>query len=234
MRTNAGLVTRYRVRWLTIVVAFVGVLVWLVVNHSSSPVDADDVKSAVKEANPPPQTIKQQAGPLNINTENLELSLSSGDGSLVMRIWAGSARKIGSRYEISNGAMQFVTDESDTVLLQLEDAVYTQDEGVARIEGSIIGHISGSEHYFDARSVEWDITGNLLEAAAVTFRSPIFEVTGDEMPLLAALFLAPEVERRQLFLIPAPVHDVPPFAAAKRPAAVEQSAGRSSLLLAVR
>ena len=79
--------------------------------------------------------------------------------------------------------MQFVTDNASTITLEVEDAVFTQEEGVARISGSIRGVITGSEQYFEASEVEWDQSGNELKTGLVTFRSPLFEVQGSEMAI---------------------------------------------------
>ena len=183
MGKSSGYITYYRARWLVFVALFVLGALWLVLGYQAPRVSPDDIKSAVKQENPPPQTIQQRAGPLSLDLGGMDLSLSSSDGSLKMRLWAADAHKTGDRYEISGGAMQFATDSDTTVTLEVDDAVYTQDDGIVRIIGAIKGVISGSEQYFEANEVEWDQSGNTLRTGLVNFRSPFFEVSGSEMSI---------------------------------------------------
>jgi len=181
MRNSSGLVTGYRVMWLSFVVLFIGITLWLGYSFSPPRVDPENIKSAVKKQNPPPQTIQQRAGPLSAEMEGLDLVLSSSEGDLRMRLWAEKAHKEGNRFTISDGVLQFVTENQNTLLLEVDDGIYTQDDGVARIAGSIKGILSGSEQFFEATNVEWNQSENELRAGSVTFRSPMFEITGDEM-----------------------------------------------------
>jgi hypothetical protein len=176
----------YRLFWLAAVLLFAAAIWWLLMRVTATPpftaVSPEDVQSTeVAEQNPPEPSIEKLAGPLSIDVEQAELSLSSADGQLKMRVWADSARKKGDLYELNEGALQFSLKDRSTLLLRVSDAQYRYEAGVAYVSGTLVGSIIGTEQYFSAEKLSWDQVQSTVTAETVRYAGPHVEVTGTKM-----------------------------------------------------
>lgn len=142
-----------------------------------APVSPDDIKTQ-QSKNPPPQTLEDRAAPVSIDLENVEVALSSSDGSLKMQLWAKRARREAGDLLIVQGALQFAMENRNTMLVTISDGMYSQDDKQAKVTGELQGRIEESEQYFEANELIWDITGSAITTRDVSYHSPTIEVTG--------------------------------------------------------
>jgi hypothetical protein len=186
MRSRAPLLSGYWLFWAAVLVAF-GLAVWWVVAvwlHSPrfTEVKPEEVQStAVPTPNPEPQNIGEAAGPLKIDVNKAELSLSSGDGELKMRLWAAKASKIEDYFTIDEGTLQFTMKDHNTLLLRVTDAEYRRNRGVATVSGTLVGSIEGTGQYFSAEKLSWDQAGHTVTTETVRYVGPHVDVTGKQM-----------------------------------------------------
>jgi hypothetical protein len=184
----AQLFNGYRLAWLAVLVAF-GLLLWLILARWTAwplftEVDPSEVRSSEAEEETQQQpSIEKLAGPLTIEVEQAELSLSSTDGELKMRVWADQARKEGDRYQLDEGALQFSLKDRNTLLLRVTDAEYRLEAGVAHVSGTLIGSIVGTEQYFSAERLSWNQVEGTVNAEIVRYIGPHCEVTGAAMQI---------------------------------------------------
>lgn len=184
MRNGAGLVTRYRITWIVMLALAIAVTLALVFCRSVIPVPMEDVKPSVQNAAQSEQQYEEEPfADLIVNMTELELSLSSGDGSLKVRIWAREAEKNLTGYSISDGVLQFAMEERSTLMLRVQDAIFTLATGEVEVSGSLVGHITGSSQYFEAQKLTWRQDENLIHTAKVLYRAPSIEVSGEHMNL---------------------------------------------------
>jgi hypothetical protein len=184
MRNGAGFITRYRITWLLMLAAVVAVTLVLVFSRSVPPVSIEDVKPSVYRANKPePEYQEERFADLIIDMNELEISLSSSDGSLKVRIWAREAVKNQAGYAIADGVLQFAMEERSTLLLRVQDAVFTLATGEVNVSGSLVGHVTGSDQYFEAQKLSWFQDESLIHTDKVTYRAPSIDVSGERMTL---------------------------------------------------
>lgn len=176
------LFSRYRLIWATLVFLFVGATILTVWLMTPAPVSPDDIKTA-QSKNPPPQTLEERAAPVNIDLENVEVVLSSSDGSLKMQLWAKKARRDNGALMIIQGALQFEMENRNTMLVMISDGIYSQDDKEAKVNGVLRGKIEESQQYFEASELTWDISGTEIKTQDVNYYSPTIEVTGGCMCL---------------------------------------------------
>ena len=164
-----------------------GLAVWWVVavwlhGPRFTEVKPEEVQStAVPAPNPPKQSIGESAGPLKMDVNQAELSLSSGDGALKMRLWAAKANKLGDYFKIDEGTLQFTMKDRNTLLLKVSDAEYRRERGVATVSGTLIGSIVGTGQYFSADKLSWDQAGHTVSTETVRYVGPHVDVTGQKM-----------------------------------------------------
>ncbi|MBN2081576.1 hypothetical protein JW859_05130 [bacterium] len=184
MVNGARAITRYRLIWLAIIVAVVAVTLLAVFARPFTPVAIEDVKSAVREDNPPGKSYSEEKfGQLVANMQELELSLSSGSGDLRLRVWAEQASKDKQTYQITNGALQFAMENHNTLLVRVEDAKFAAEEHAVSVSGSLTGYITGSNQYFEARRLSWDMNTNEVQTEKVMYIAPNIQVSGECMCL---------------------------------------------------
>jgi len=179
----------YRVFWLAFLALLAGSLYYgLFIRESADilpPIDIAQVQMEEPggQTSKPGENLDEQAQDLRVDLEEAEITLSSGDGKLKMRIWADKGERDGQNYSITEGALQFALESRDTLILKVSDATYRRSESLALVEGELTGYIVGSQQYFSASSIIWDPRGKSVSATRVTYSSPHLEVTGDEMSM---------------------------------------------------
>jgi len=184
MGIGAGAITRYRIIWLAVVAAGVVVTLLIVFGRPFTPVALEDVKSAVREDNPTSQSYSEEKfGQLVANMHELEMSLSSGSGDLRLRVWAEEAVKDKRSYAINNGALQFAMENRNTLLVRVEDARFAEEDQAVKVSGSLTGYITGSNQYFEAKQLSWDMSTNEVRTEKVTYIAPNIQVSGECMCL---------------------------------------------------
>ena len=184
MRNGAGLVTRYRITWLMLLVLAIAVTLLLIFGRSVTPVASTDVKPSIITKNQPEQQYEEEPfADLIVNMTELELSLSSSDGALKVRIWARQAEKNQAGYAIADGVLQFAMEERSTLLLRVQNAEFAMATGEVAVSGSLVGHITGSSLFFETQELIWRQDENRINTAKVTYRAPNIEVTGERMTL---------------------------------------------------
>lgn len=176
-----------RLRWLAIIL-LLGCAVWY--GLFLLPSNMRRIKLAEVQTNEPgaqtsepEKSIDEQAEGMRMNVNNAQITMSSGDGQMKMRMWAESGDKNGDVYGIDQGALQFALESRDTLILKVTDGKFTQKKESAQVEGTLIGYIVGSQQFFSASTLTWDPNGRLVTATRVTFSSPHMEVTGDRMTI---------------------------------------------------
>lgn len=178
----------YLLIWGAVLAAFASLL-WLAVyvwlqGAEFTTVKPEEVQStAVPESTRKEPSIEEQAGPLKVGVSEAQLSLSSGDGQLKMRVWADQALKEGGQFSIDEGALQFTLQDHNTLLLRVSDADYRQESGVAHVSGTLIGSIEGTGQYFLAESLSWDQAQLYVTAEKVRYIGPHVDVTGEKMQI---------------------------------------------------
>ena len=126
-------------------------------------------------------SIAGDGGPEEVEISGAEFVIKSADGSLVMKVWADEALKNESRYSVREGVLQFVMDQRNTLLLKVSNASFSDESGIARVSGTIVGNIVGSEQFFSAENLTWDQSTEQVSASAVSFVGPSLEVMGERM-----------------------------------------------------
>lgn len=131
--------------------------------------------------NPPEQQAQPRPGPVTVDVNGASLTLSSSDGSLQMRVWADQAVKNGQTYTVSEGALQFVLENRDTLLVRVTDAKLQSDKNVARVDGALLGHLLASGQYFSAKHLIWSLNEKYVTVEDMTYIGPSIEVHGRQM-----------------------------------------------------
>jgi hypothetical protein len=186
MRRRARLFSVYWLSWAAVLLSF-GLAVWWVLavwlhGPRFTEVKPEEVRStAVPAPNPESQSIGDTSGPLKMNVKQAELSLSSGDGALKMRLWAAEAGKQGDYYNIDEGTLEFTMKDRNTLLLRVTDAEYRRERGVATVSGTLVGSIEGTGQYFSAERLSWDQAGHTVTTETVRYVGPHVDVTGQQM-----------------------------------------------------
>ena len=148
----------------------------------STRVSPQEVQSPViDQANPPEQQVSKRPDPVNVDVNGASLTLSSSDGSLQMRVWADTAAKQGTNFDIKQGAMQFVMENRDTLLLRVNDASMSTVSNVVKVSGSIVGRLVSGGQFFSANKLRWDQDLKRVEVSEVHYVGPGVEVTGKLM-----------------------------------------------------
>jgi hypothetical protein len=176
----------YRLAWLAAVLLFACAVYWLLFLRPRDPasmrVRPEEVQSpVVDQGNPPQQQASKRPEPFSVDVSGASLTLSSKDGTLQMRVWADEAFKHGTDYSIKEGALQFVLDNRDTMLVRVSDAKMSTVSNIATVSGAIVGQLVDSGQYFSARKLTWDQGGATVIVSEVRYVGPSVEVTGRTM-----------------------------------------------------
>ena len=188
MRPSGQLITPYRLFW-GVAIFIAALIIWLLLFVYPAPpvfteVDPSQVTSVVAEQSPARElTLGERAGALKADVRGMDMLVRSSDGSLIMQLWAKEAAKDGDRYHIDEGVLKFMLENRDTLLLKVTDAVYQYSSGVARVTGSLVGHIPEGDQYFGAEELSWSQDYQCVTARAVKYAGPHIEVTGEEMTI---------------------------------------------------
>jgi hypothetical protein len=188
MRLPRAAVGAYGLLWLLALLGF-GLLTWWSVRAvhlgpALPPVLPEQVRTTAFSDSPvPEQTIKQRAEPLKLSVSGADFTLSSSDGTLKMRVWADKAAKSGGTYDLTEGALEFVLKNHDTLLLRVTDGTFRVESGVAQVSGTLIGHLVSGGQYFSAERVRWDLSSSVVQAERVRYTGPNIEVRGEQMNL---------------------------------------------------
>jgi len=186
MLRQGRFITVYRLTWLALVAVFC-FAVWLLLYVMPASPKFSEVRLAQMKligqdpSLTPEQSIEEQAGPLQLEATGWELSLSNHEGDLLMRIWARKAVKEGDRFSIDEGALQFVTEGRNVLLMRVTDATYQREKDVARVSGTLVGEVTGTYQYFSATELAWDQGTNVVTTSSVRYVGPRIEVRGEEM-----------------------------------------------------
>lgn len=176
--------TLYRLGWLGLLVLAVAVTLWLVFGRPAAPVDLADVKP--KYASPEAAAPKIQEEPfadLILSMNEMELSLSSSDGSLKVRMWASKAEKNETGYSLEDGVLQFAMEDHNTLMLRVQEATFTTATDTVELSGSLVGHVTGSDQYFEATKLTWNRNETVIHTDKVVYRAPNIDVSGERMTL---------------------------------------------------
>jgi len=193
MRSGAGIVTSYRLTWLVLLALIVAATLWLALGRRVAPVAPADVKPSIAAPDDLAQQYQEEPfADLIVNMTELELSLSSSDGSLKVRIWARRAEKNETGYAIEDGVLQFALEQRSALLLHVQDAVFTTATDTVEMSGSLVGHVTGSDQFFEATRLTCDLNGTvtdtdevvyLVYTDKVVYRAPNIDVSGERMIL---------------------------------------------------
>jgi len=162
------------------------------------PVPPEDVKPSI--APPDRSDIEIQEEPfadLIVNMSELELSLSSSVGELKVLLLAHQAEKNETGYAIEDGKLQFAIEERSTLELRVQDATLTTSDGITatdtlELSGYLVGHVTGSDQYFEATRLTCDLNGVKTDSEdvvyyvytdKVVYRAPSIDVSGERMIL---------------------------------------------------
>lgn len=177
---------RYRIFWLTMVAAFAVLVYWLLFVKPAGPeyteVNPEEVRNtAISDSPEKEPTIGQRVDPLQLNAEGAELSISSSDGSLIMRLWAKSAVKKKQVFSLDDGALEFMMNSGTTLLVHVSSCEFRRKEDLITVQGNITGSISGTGQYFSGKRLSWDRNQKFVTADEVTFVGQKIEVHGQKM-----------------------------------------------------
>jgi hypothetical protein len=100
-----------------------------------------------------------------------------------VRIWARQAEKNETGYAIEDGVLQFAMEERSTLMLHVEDATFTAATDIVELSGSLTGHVTGSDQYFEATKLTWKLDSTLVRTDKVVYRAPNIDVSGERMIL---------------------------------------------------
>jgi len=188
MRPPRAAAGAYGLLWLLALLGF-GLLTWWSVRAvhlgpALPPVLPGQVRTTAFSDSPvPEQTIKQRTQPLRLSVSGADFTLSSSDGTLKMRVWADKAAKSGGAYDLSEGALEFVLQNHDTLLLRVTDGTFRVESGVAQVSGTLIGHLVSGGQYFSAERLTWDQRSHAVQAERVRYTGPNIDVRGDQMSI---------------------------------------------------
>lgn len=172
--------------WLVVLLLFFAAVWWLL-NRARAPDSYTQVRpEEVKLESMPEEKARDledemNENPLNIAIQDVQFSVRSDNGELVMNVYASEAEKDGSNYSLSEGVIQFQTEQGRELVLTVTDGLYEQDQGVVRIRGDIIGAINESRQFFSADELTWTQSSNDLTATKVLYQAPSIEVSGESM-----------------------------------------------------
>lgn len=130
---------------------------------------------------PQEQSVDEQARGLKVGLDEAQITLSSGDGQLKMRMWATKGEKEGATYKVKDGVLQFALENKDTLILKVSDAEYRVEQDIAYVKGTLTGYLVGSQQFFSAAELAWDQQGKAVTAKKVTYTGPHAVVSGEEM-----------------------------------------------------
>lgn len=180
-------VNRYRLFWLALLAVFSLFVYWLLFVRPASPlfteVDPGDVKTvALEDQQDDEPTLGERAGPLQLNAEEAEFSISSNDGALIMRLWAESAEKAGPEINVKEGVLQFQMSGGNSLVLRVATCmIRIEEDDLMTVSGDITGNISGTGQYFSGSHLKWDRGANIVEVEEVYYVGPHIEVRGQQM-----------------------------------------------------
>jgi hypothetical protein len=197
--SGAGIVTTYRLTWLVLLALVVAATVWLALGRRIVPVPANEVRPTIAAQEEPQQEYRQEPfADLIIEMNEIELSLSSREGSLKLRVWAREAEKNETGYAISDGVLQFAMEERSTLLLHVQDASLATATDTVELSGSLVGHVmdgsqtgevqpdaddTGGDQYFEATRLTWNMNESVIRSDKVVYRAPSIDVSGERMIL---------------------------------------------------
>lgn len=130
---------------------------------------------------PKEQSVDEQARGLKVGLEEAQITLSSGDGKLKMRMWATDGQKDGATYRVNDGVLLFALENQDSLILKVSDAEYRVEQDIAYVKGTLTGYLVGSQQFFSAAELAWDQQDKSVTARKVTYTGPHVEVSGEEM-----------------------------------------------------
>lgn len=186
MQERRSWINSYRLAWLAIVLLFALSIYWVLFlrprDAASTRVSPEDVQSpVVDQGNPPEQEASKRPEPFRVDVSGASLSLTSKDGTVQMRVWADEAFKHGTDYNIKEGALQFVLDNRDTLLVRVTDASMSTVSNIATVSGSLIGQLVDGGQYFSARRLRWNQNEETVQVSEVRYVGPSVEVSGQTM-----------------------------------------------------
>lgn len=191
MRRGAA-VSLYGVAWLLAGLACCALLLWLLIlrpgaRGTAVPLERIKLDSRKDDAkggpDQPAPSVDDQAAAIELGLQDAELSITSGDGSISMTLWADAGSKVGGNYRIKTGALQFAQKGKDTILIRVTDASFVRERGTAKVRGTLTGYIYGSDQYFTAQELYWDKDKSVVTAHAVRYVGPSVDVSGSEMSI---------------------------------------------------
>jgi hypothetical protein len=179
-----GIVTGYRVVWAVLLAGFVALVWWLIATAPAERILPGELQSASEDprAGSSP-TIDDTIGATNLSLKGAELTVSSSDGKMKLRVRADSGRKERGLYSIEEGSLQFTLGERDTLVLRLNNATYRREAGVVKVAGTLLGHITDGDQYFKAAELSWDQSSNTVRTSEISYVGPGFEVSGEQMSI---------------------------------------------------
>lgn len=188
MRRIPNWINSYRLFWLVVVLLFGISIYWGLFIRPRDPASTRVRKEEVQlpvidQANPPEQSVSKRPNPVNVDVNGASLTLSSSDGKLQMRVWADKAAKQGTEYEIKQGALQFVMENRDTLLVRVNDASMSTVSNMVTVSGSIIGRLVSGGQYFAAQKLKWDRDQKRVRVSEVRYIGPGVEVSGKSMSI---------------------------------------------------
>jgi hypothetical protein len=175
-------VTGYAVAWTGLAAGFV-VGLWLLLTRLPAeqlrPGELEPLTRVPNERSGP--TIDDELSATDLTLGDAELTVSSSDGKLRMRVLIHTGRKERGLYTIEEGALQFSLGDKETLLLRLNNATYQREAGVARVRGTLVGYIAEGGQYFKAEELAWDRSSSSVTTEEVRYVGPSLEVTGERM-----------------------------------------------------
>ncbi len=186
MRNWRNLINPYRLAWLAVVLLFALAIYWVLFlrprDPASTRVRPEEVQSpVVDQGNPPEQQASKRPEPFRVDVSGASLALTSKDGTLSMRVWADEAFKHGTDYNIKEGALMFVLDNRDTMLVRVTDASMSTVSNVATVSGTLVGQLVVGGQYFSARELKWNQETATVQVSEVRYVGPGVEVSGRKM-----------------------------------------------------
>lgn len=174
--------TAYGMLWFAVVGVFVG-LSWLALTRGQldriAPGELDS--GDIRPIDQPGASIEEGFVATDLTLRGAELTVSSADGDLRMRIYADLGAKRDNVYSIEQGGLLFTLENEDTLLLRLSNATYRREAGVITVRGTLTGYITEGGQFFQASELLWDESARSVSTQEVRYVSPSLEVRGERM-----------------------------------------------------
>ena len=194
-----GLLNPYRLFWLILVALFGCFMWWWLFLKPQNPVFTNITPEEVQRddldnLSPPAQSIDERAGPMSLDVSKANMTISSTNGELEMRVWADKATKDADVTTIKHGALEFILKDRGTLLLEVSDTVLRMDNKEGKVaditaSGNLIGqllprdrNVQGSQ-YFSAEELSWDRATTVIVAKRVRYIGPGVQVDGQQMSI---------------------------------------------------